>query len=226
MFSKFFDRIGLTSKMTRHELEEFVKKYKDSGLTLDLGCGTAPYKRYFPNRVSFDARPGPEVDIVGDAHNLPFPDGKFDNILCTEVLEHLHSPEVAISEMKRVLKTGGKLILTTRFVFPLHDVPEDYYRYTKYGLEYLFRDWQIVELREELSTGETIAALLQRIMYQSDIRGGKLSKLVIFALIKIVTPFLSFLIKREYGRAFPRRFEEKSIMTSGYYLVCEKVGGT
>jgi len=48
VISKFLEKIGLTSKITRRELEEFIKKHGDSGLTLDLGCGGAPYKKYFP----------------------------------------------------------------------------------------------------------------------------------------------------------------------------------
>lgn len=220
MISKFLEKIGLTSKITRRELEEFIKKHGDSGLTLDLGCGGAPYKKYFPNRIGCDVKPGLEVDVVGDAHKLPFEDEKFDNILCTEVLEHLHSPHIAISEMKRVLKRGGKLILTTRFIFPLHDIPQDYYRYTKYGLKYLFRDWEILELKEETTTLGGIAVLLQRIGYQCEILNFKPFKLIFFLGAKILSLFPS-LITREYGD-ISKKTQEKNILTSGYYLVCRK----
>ena len=75
--------------------------------------------------------------------------------------------DIAIAEMKRVLKPGGKLLLTTRFVFPLHDVPNDYFRFTKYGLQHLLKDgWEIIELEDETSTKDTIAALLQRIGFR------------------------------------------------------------
>jgi len=115
----------LTSKITRNNLGKFVSNNSSNGLTLDLGCGNVYYKKYFPNRIGFDIKSGPGIDVVGDAHHLPFENEKFDVILCTEVLEHLHSPEIAISEMERVLKKGGKLILTTRFIYPLHDIPHD-----------------------------------------------------------------------------------------------------
>jgi hypothetical protein len=122
--------------------------------------------------------------------------------------------------MRRVLKTGGTLILTTRFIFPIHDASEDYYRYTKYGLKYLFRDWKILELKEEVSTKDTFAVLLQRIGYQSKLRINFLMKVLIFLSAKILY-FLPSLISEEYGDIGKNR-KENNIMTSGYYLVCRK----
>lgn len=220
MLNKFLLKIGLTSKITRPRMEKFIKVHQDHGLTLDIGCGYAAYQKYFPNRVGFDIQPGLKVDVVGDAHNLPFEDEKFDNILCTEVLEHLHSPEVAISEMRRVLKRGGKLILTTRFIFPLHDVPNDYYRFTKYGLRHLLREWEILELKEETNTIGGIAVLLQRIGYQCEVLHLKPFKIFFFVLSKLILPF-SFIITKEFGD-ISKKHSEKNIITSGYYIVCKK----
>ncbi len=220
MFNKFLAKIHLTSKLTRERLVKFVAKHRNKGLTLDIGCARAPYLEYFPNRIGFDIKPGPRVDVVGDAHNLPFENEKFDNILCTEVLEHLHSPELAISEMRRVLKKGGALILSTRFIFSIHDVPNDFYRYTKYGLRYLFKDWEILELEEEVSSKDTFAVLLQRMGYQAEFRGGIFTKFIIFFLARIIT-FFPNLIKKEFGN-IKRSTEERNILTSGYYLVCKK----
>ena len=220
MINKFLLKIGLTSKITRPRMEEFIKMHRSSRLTLDLGCGHAFYKKYFPNRIGLDIQPGQGVDVMGDAHNLPFENEKFDNILCTEVLEHLHSPHVAISEMKRVLKKGGRLILTTRFIFPLHDIPHDYYRFTKYGLRHLFKDWEILELKEETNTLGGIAVLLQRIGYQSEILNFRPFKLLFFILAKLILPF-TFIITKEFGD-ISKKHLEKNIITSGYYLVCQK----
>lgn len=119
--SRIFSKIGLTSKITRGHLEKFIKKYQSDGLTLDIGCGASPYVKYFPNRIGLDIKKAKEVDIVGNIYQLPFGDKKFDNILCTEVLEHLYSPEEAIEEMRRVLKKRGLLILSTRFSFLFGD---------------------------------------------------------------------------------------------------------
>jgi ubiquinone/menaquinone biosynthesis C-methylase UbiE len=220
--AKILDKIGLDSKITRVYLENFVKKYQNKGLTLDAGCGTSPYAKYFPNRIGLDItkRKGADIDVVASIYKLPFKDENFDNILCTEVLEHLSTPEKAIQEMKRVLKKGGYLILTTRFLFPLHDIPDDYYRFTKYGLKQLFKDWELIELKEETKTLETLAVLLQRINYQC--RGVFLKPLkpLIFIMAKII-PSFSFLIRKEYGDIGKTKIEG-NIMTSGYYLVAKK----
>ncbi|MFH1997248.1 MAG: class I SAM-dependent methyltransferase [Patescibacteria group bacterium] len=210
----------LTTKITRQELKKFIQKHSSDKLTLDLGCSNSPYSKYFLNRVGFDIQDGKGVDIIGDAHKLPFEDEKFDVILCTEVLEHLHSPHIAISEMKRVLKLNGKLILTTRFIFPIHDSPNDFYRYTKYGLKYLFKDWRIESIQEESNTVETLFILLQRIGYQTELRVNKITKLLLFIFVKFM-PIFSFFVKKEYGD-IQREKIEKNIMTSGYYLICQK----
>lgn len=210
----------LTKKITRVELEKFIKGQASKKYTLDLGCANSPYSQYFPHRVGFDVVPGVGVDVLGDAHSLPFEDNKFDMVLCTEVLEHLHSPHVAIAEMNRVLKVGGMLILTTRFIFPLHDTPNDYFRYTKYGLQHLLREWQILELREEVGTQETIAVLLQRIAFQSQLYGGAITKGIIFFIAKIIF-LLPKMTKREYGD-IRKTSEVSHILASGYYVVCKK----
>lgn len=210
----------LTNKITRERLKTFIKEQANDAYTLDLGCANSPYSVFFKNRLGFDIQPGPGVDVVGDAHELPFGEKQFEQILCTEVLEHLHSPERAITEMYRVLKPGGALILTTRFVFPIHDAPHDYFRFTKYGLQYLFRDWEIIELKAEVTTMETIAVLFQRIGFQTKLRANVVSKIIVFLLAKIIGA-LNWLIVKEYGD-IRKSQEEHAIMTSGYYLIARK----
>ncbi len=208
--------------MTRARLNPFIEAYANDAYTLDIGCADSPYARTFSNRVGFDALPGVGVDVVGDAHTLPFPDQSFEQILCTEVLEHLHTPQIAIGEMFRVLKSGGTLILTTRFIFPIHDAPGDYYRFTKYGLKHLFRGWDIISLNEESSTMGTLGVLLQRIAYHSELRGGRFTKAIMHVLAH-VSNHLGWLVIKEYGmRSKVGVREEKDTMTSGYFLVARK----
>jgi len=209
---------SLLSQRVRH----FVEAHCCSGLTLDLGCGDGPYADLFPLRIGMDSRPGPGVDVVGDIHTLPFEDERFDIILCTEVIEHLHSPHSAVAEMHRVLKCGGRLILTTRFVFPLHDVPHDFYRYTHYGLRHLFKTgWEIVELRAEARPKDCLALLLQRIVYQSTFRCHWLTSRIVLAIARLllVVPDLSV---ADFGNR-AKTSREDAMMTSGYHLICRKV---
>jgi SAM-dependent methyltransferase len=69
--------------------------------------------------------------------------------MCTDVLEHLEEPSDAIAEAKRILKPGGFAIYTVPFFWHLHEAPRDFYRYSKYGLQYLFEKngFEIVELK-------------------------------------------------------------------------------
>jgi len=121
----------------------------------------------FPNRVALDIRYGIGVQILGDAEALGIADASFEVILCTDVLEHLPEPQKAIDEMFRVLTPGG-LLLLTRFLFPIHDAPHDYFRFTKYGLRQLVRHFEILELHEETDALGTIAVLLQRLGMQTE----------------------------------------------------------
>lgn len=213
----------LIAKITRKRLEKFLARHSsDEKLVLDIGCADGKYRKYFPNRVGLDIEEGKGVDIIGDAHDLPFENDKFDMVLCTEVLEHLHSPHVAIAEMYRVLKKGGTLILTTRFIFSIHDAPHDYYRFTKYGLQYLLKDkFGIIEMEEETSTKDTFAVLLQRVGYQTNMLGGKFTKAMVFLAARLINLFPS-LIRKEFGD-IGKTIEEKSILTSAYYLACKKI---
>jgi len=224
MINKYLSKIGITSKLTRKKLVQFIERNKSEGLTLDIGCAYSPYKSFFPNRIGVDINFSPGVDIIADAHKLPFENEKFENILCSEVLEHLHSPWVAIAEMGRVLKKGGHLILTTRFIYPIHDAPNDFYRFTRYGLKNLFsKEWNIIGIEEEFDTKNTLAVLLQRIGYQSVFRGGPVGlfiKFLVFLSAKFLV-FLPSLLKEEYGD-IKRSVREENILSSGYYMVCEK----
>ena len=204
-------------KITRAHLEKFLSRHTSQERALDIGAGGSSYNRFFPNRISIDIDPARKPDVVADAHKLPFKDHEFSLVLCTEVLEHLRDPRAAIAEMRRVLRPGGTLILTTRFVYPLHDTPHDYWRFTKYGLEELLADWQISELIPETIDAETVAVLLQRIGFQTRMHFNKVSKLLTF-LLAYIAPVGNRIISKRFGDIKKERVEDH-ILASGYYLV-------
>lgn len=218
-------RIGraLTAKLTCVTLDRFVQAHGSSGRTLDIGAQNGPYAAFFPNRVALDIQRGMGVQIIGDAQAIGVADAVFDVVLCTEVLEHLPEPQSAIDEMFRVLRPGGTLLLTTRFLFPIHDAPHDYFRFTKYGLRHLLRRFEIEELHEETDSVGTIAVLLQRLGMQARTLGPTASRAVWLITARIVRPF-GFLISEEYGDS-RRLTPEKGIMTSGYHVACRKPAG-
>lgn len=205
-------------------MRSFLERHRTSDNVLEIGGGRAggyhTFGDLFPNRHTFDIDSKAKPDTLGDVHELPFGDSLYDYILCTEVLEHLHSPWIAISEMKRVLKPGGKLILTTRFIFPIHEAPHDYYRYTEYGLKHLFKDWNIRELQAETESFSAVGALMQRLGFQSKVRGGKLTKMCLYMLAWIFD-HLNWLLVKEYGD-IRKDVVQRNIITTGYYLSATK----
>jgi SAM-dependent methyltransferase len=112
---------------------------------LDLGCGTQPYaqvyqpwaKNAYAVDVPFTAIIKTRLDAFSDAQFLPFANHTYDVVICTEVMEHIPDPSRMLSEIHRILTGSGRLYLTTPFLMPEHDAPYDYYRYTRFGLEYL-----------------------------------------------------------------------------------------
>lgn len=91
--------------------------------------------------TGIDMQPGDGVDAVADIHELPQEwSGKFSGVLCSEVLEHVRRPWIALPELRRVIRPGGWLVVTTLFAFPEHGFPDDFYRYTRNGLAGLLAD--------------------------------------------------------------------------------------
>jgi SAM-dependent methyltransferase/uncharacterized protein YbaR (Trm112 family) len=105
--------------------------------TLVLNVGGGP-TRYSDIELTMNLEAFHNVDLVGDAHNVPFLDDTFDSIVCNAVLEHVRDPEKVVSEMLRVLKPGSYLYAEVPYIFFFHGYPNDYRRYTREGVRRLF----------------------------------------------------------------------------------------
>lgn len=121
-------------------VREIATKYDRPGKKLiDIGAGDCQYQPYFQKLKYFsqDVKNNQQqsIDYLGEMKILP--SQKFDYVLCTQVLEHLPEPPKAFQEFYRILKKGGRLFLTTHLAFEEHSAPDDYFRFTRYGLKYL-----------------------------------------------------------------------------------------
>jgi SAM-dependent methyltransferase len=114
------------------------------GRLLDVGCGTQPYRRLFAvsQYVGLDidspvTRRLGVADLLYDGQRFPLEDASVDSVLCNQVLEHVFNPDQFLGEIRRVLRPGGKLLLTVPFVWDEHEQPWDYARYSSFGLRAL-----------------------------------------------------------------------------------------
>lgn len=117
----------------------FLSAYENEafGSILDYGCGGSPYRQVFQAE---EYRRADYVDcggidcLIGPDGRLTYPDDSFDLVLSTQVLEHVFQPQDYLKEALRVLKPGGKLILTTHGIWEDHGCPYDFRRWTFDGL--------------------------------------------------------------------------------------------
>jgi SAM-dependent methyltransferase len=132
------------------------------GRVLDVGCGDKRLAQYclaqadlyigLDHPATFGGRPE-NVEVFGTALALPFPDGTFDTVVSFEVLEHVPDSRGMVAELQRVLKPGGRLILSTPFLWGEHCQPHDYFRFTVFGLRRLFEDAGLAVLEQRRVSG-------------------------------------------------------------------------
>ena len=111
------------------------------GIVLDLGCGNRPYQSWFSEATTYiglDMDPvNGQPDVVAIGECLPFAANSFDSVFSAQTLEHVPDPFAVMTEIARVLKPGGHLVLTAPQAWRVHERPHDYFRFTCYGLRYL-----------------------------------------------------------------------------------------
>lgn len=156
-------------------LREASKKL--SGNVLDFGAGMAPYRNLFTHTtryvtVDIDISGHPEAEKRVDYHyngkKLPFADEEFDGIFSSEVFEHIFNLDEILGEIRRVLKPDGKLLITLPFVWPEHEVPYDFGRYTPFGITSLLTQngFEVLTLTKTGNYLEAVSQLLSAYFVQ------------------------------------------------------------
>ncbi|MFH0969696.1 MAG: methyltransferase domain-containing protein [Patescibacteria group bacterium] len=162
-------------------MKEFGKKFGPDKIVLDIGCGKKPYAKYFNCKyVGLDPQKEVNPDIIADSWDIPVNNNYFDGIILNQSLEHIAKTQETILEIKRILKPGGLAIITVPQTMKNHSIPIpsekiklnnfdkkkiknfniDYYRFTKFGLLYIFRDFKIIEIKETSGYFATICQLI------------------------------------------------------------------
>jgi SAM-dependent methyltransferase len=133
---------------------------------LDVGCGSKPYEPFFAPHVAeyvgVDVA-NPMADLEGTVEAIPVADASFDLVLCTQTLEHVDDPRIAVRELRRVVAPGGRVLASTHGVQVYHPNPSDLWRWTHAGLERLFEengDWSSVTVTPGSGTTACIGMLV------------------------------------------------------------------
>lgn len=165
-----------------------------TGNVLDVGAGASPWRDWLPKTTSYQGidignahefgmeRDRPDI-VYYDGGTMPFGDHSFDCVLCIEVAEHTEDPQFLISEIARVLRPEGTLLLTVPWSARQHHLPHDYHRFTRERLRVLLEkgDFDRIEIAER---GSDIGAI-----------GNKLTVLT----IRLLAPRVSILWKLPFG---------------------------
>jgi SAM-dependent methyltransferase len=200
------------------------------GVVLDIGCGDRWLEpclkhstRYvgldFPATVSKGYAGHP--DVFGDGQRLPFASGSFDSLVLLDVLEHMPTPSAAMTESHRVLKPGGVLVVQVPFLYPLHDEPDDFQRWTEHGLRALFaaHHFNISNMTRLGHPLETAAALFAIALANSLLDAGRKMRpaLLLAPLLMAAIPLVNL-----SGWVLARILPASSIMPMGYRVIAHK----
>lgn len=211
----FIDPHMIEHKSIRDGIKQ--NKHLLDGLVLDAGCGGMPYKDIIIGTyIGVDITGG---NIKADLHKLPIKPGKFDALMSTQTLEHLHDPLIAIKEFNRALKKGGYAVIVAPFFWGVHDAPHDYYRYTHFGLKHLLESngFEVISIKNRGGPAALMAQLTNRFLFKIFTKLGKtrfvigIPLIIIWNIVTYIGMFLDiFLNKHMYD-------------TLGYVCVAKKI---
>ena len=198
------------------------------GDLLDIGCGKMPYKKYIlensgvANYIGLDIESALEYDssikpdFIWNGKVMPFENNTFDCAFGTEVLEHCPEPEIVLKEVFRTLKPEGVFFFTVPFLWNLHEVPYDEYRYTPFSIERHLRNSGFIEI-DIKATGGWHASMAQMIGLW--VRRSPMSNNKRIWLSLILKPIIGFLIKLDKKSKI--NFTEGQMIT-GLYGIAKK----
>lgn len=186
--------------LCRRELGCKLRKYAPNlqGKILDFGCGTGPYRALLTAATDYtgleydspENRQREHADIYYDGLTIPLEDASFDGVLSTQTLEHVPNPERIVAEWARILRPGGHLLLTLPFMWPEHEMPYDFQRYTTNGLQAILKNggFEIISQERLLCDCRAPAQLFLAWLYDSLQFGSRKSLTQLAMCITLFAP--------------------------------------
>ena len=131
------------------------------GVLYDLGAGESPYREFFLSHVEryvavdwAGSLHATNADISADLNRpLPIASEVADTVVSLSVMEHLCEPQTMLNEAFRISKPGGGIVLQVPWQWKIHEAPYDFFRYTPFGLKYLFENAGFVDIKVEPQAG-------------------------------------------------------------------------
>jgi SAM-dependent methyltransferase len=203
----------LVGQLTAEQYGEYIPQYC-SGRLVDLGCGKVPlyeaYKKHITDNVCVDWANtyhdtnflDAECDLAGV---LPFGDQEFDTIILSDVLEHVPSPQLLCSEIARILRPSGIVLLNVPFMYWLHEQPYDYYRYTKFALERLLQDagLRLVHMKALGGSADVLADFLAKHVVKLPLLGDSVALAIQWAAYTFGRTRLGARFRQKSAEMFP-----------------------
>jgi SAM-dependent methyltransferase len=184
----------------------------DDALCLSIGGGPA---RAHGRLINVNIGPFPNVDVVADAHQLPYADESVDVIYSEAVFEHLHSPDKAAEEIYRVLKPGRKIFICTPFMFPYHGYPHHYQNYTISGHRHLFESagLKVIECGPCVGPAYTLTTVVGVFIREYSPRIIRLPLRILWGIVAVVIRPLDIIVGKR---------PNAHILAATTYVVAEK----
>ena len=188
----YFARKGLIENIK--SVSGYIK-----GKTLDVGCGNKPYENLFhsseylgleinhpANKINNKHK---KADYLYDGKIFPFPDGEFDSVVTNQVFEHIFNPDNFLTEINRVMKNEGILLMTVPFVWDEHEQPFDYARYSSFGLKHILNQhgFEVLEYKKSMSDIRIIFQLINAYIYKNTVTTNNYINLLLTILL--MSPF-------------------------------------
>jgi SAM-dependent methyltransferase len=182
----------------RNGLQKYFLKYLTPQMEVyDVGCGDKPFAAFLDGRVKahigvdiengfYDRR---HIDLIGSAYSIPTGDSTADAVISSQVIEHLDDPRAAIKETARILKEGGLFFLSFPFIYPIHALPHDYFRYTEFAASTMLKEQGFEIIEQQRIGGFWYCAGLFTGMYIKAFDRGVFKKIY---LVKALNCFLKW----------------------------------
>lgn len=206
-------------------IQECMPNFK--GKLLDAGCGKMPYRDYLLEHTALDSYTGLDIesaleydkgvkpDIFWDGLVMPIASDTYNTVIATEVLEHCPDPVAYLKEVHRIMEPGGLFFFTVPFLWPLHEVPHDAYRYTPFTLERMFNKVGFIDIEiKSLGGYNASLAMMIGLWVNRHLRASWKKRMI----QRLSLPVIKWLLKRDIP---PTKWKE-STMSTGFYGTMRK----